>query len=218
MGNRAIVKQFGTDIGVYLHWNGGRDSVEAFLKYCEMRGFRGFDDSYGMARFCQVVGNFFGGGLSLGIERNVYMNANSSPGDNGIYEVKGWEIVGRYPKKPFEQRKYEMQKMLELIDSCQPRQDRLGKRYLRAKIVPTSQLRVGDTVYIYNDNAYDEPCSRSYKIVGIGEDVRRNGMNVKGIPYIDKWANGPDNINNYLTRPEYRATLKRRPKNGCRTE
>ena len=60
MGNRAIVKPEGKDIGVYLHWNGGIDSVTAFLKYCELKEHRGFDDSYGMARFCQVVGNLFG--------------------------------------------------------------------------------------------------------------------------------------------------------------
>lgn len=37
MGNRAIVKPEGKDIGVYLHWNGGIDSVTAFLKYCELK-------------------------------------------------------------------------------------------------------------------------------------------------------------------------------------
>ena len=35
MGNRAIIttqKDFDNNgIGVYLHWNGGRDSVQAFL-------------------------------------------------------------------------------------------------------------------------------------------------------------------------------------------
>ena len=55
MGNRAIIKPEGKNIGVYLHWNGGIDSVTAFLKYCELRGFRAFDDAYGMARFCQIV-------------------------------------------------------------------------------------------------------------------------------------------------------------------
>ena len=47
MGNRAVItnsKSFdvanSTDLGVYLHWNGGRDSVEAFLKYCKLKGYR----------------------------------------------------------------------------------------------------------------------------------------------------------------------------------
>ena len=47
MGNRAVITaslsndpQTSNDIGIYLHWNGGRDSVEAFLEYCKRRGFR----------------------------------------------------------------------------------------------------------------------------------------------------------------------------------
>ena len=71
MGNRSIIKPKDKNIGVYLHWNGGIDSVTAFLKYCELRRFRSLDDTYGMARFCQVVGNFFGGSLSIGIETDI---------------------------------------------------------------------------------------------------------------------------------------------------
>lgn len=72
MGNRAVIttaKEWAHGgIGVYLHWNGGLDSVEAFLKYCEMKGYRTPDrDCYGWARLCQVLGNFFGGSASVGI-------------------------------------------------------------------------------------------------------------------------------------------------------
>lgn len=31
MGNRAIITNKEKKVAVYLHWNGGRDSVEAFL-------------------------------------------------------------------------------------------------------------------------------------------------------------------------------------------
>ena len=96
MGNRAIVKPEGKNIGVYLHWNGGFDSVTAFLKYCELREFRSFDDSYGLARFCQVDGNFFGGDLSIGICGNIGESGMDAEGlDNGIYVVKDWKIVRR---------------------------------------------------------------------------------------------------------------------------
>ena len=48
MGNRAVIttkKEWQNDgIGVYLHWNGGRDSVEAFLTYCKMKGYRAPDE------------------------------------------------------------------------------------------------------------------------------------------------------------------------------
>ena len=64
MGNRAIITTKDKKIGVYLHWNGGLDSVNAFLKYCELKGYRSPDSSnYGFARLCQVIGNYFGSSL-----------------------------------------------------------------------------------------------------------------------------------------------------------
>lgn len=91
MGNRAFITNKDMEVGVYLHWNGGRDSVEAFLRYCDLRGFR--SDEYGIARFCQVVGNYFGGGLSIGVMPFRYWTAGD---DNGLYVVDRWKIVGRY--------------------------------------------------------------------------------------------------------------------------
>ena len=217
MGNRAIVKPVGQRIGVYLHWNGGRDSVEAFLKYCEMRGFRDFGgknaDGYGVARFIQVVSNFFGGALCVGLETGVDMDAATAAMlDNGIYEVDGWKIVARCPKGIREQREYKMQEMLEVIDAAQPREDRFGKRYLRAKEVPTENLRIGDTVYLYNENAYQEPKCKGWKVVGIGQKGKRvNGRDVGGVPYINRYPTlAENNINNYLTDKKYRATVKKR--------
>ncbi len=95
MGNRAVITTEEQKIGVYLHWNGGRDSVEAFLGACEDLGFRPPDqDCYGWARLCQVVGEFFGGdGLSVGISTLDELDCDN--GDNGLYIIKGWEIVGR---------------------------------------------------------------------------------------------------------------------------
>ena len=85
MGNRAIVKPEGKDIGVYLHWNGGIDSVTAFLKYCELKQYRGFDDEYGIARFTQVVGNFFGGGLvAVGI---AYLTVTAFKNGSNAFEI-----------------------------------------------------------------------------------------------------------------------------------
>jgi len=94
MGNRAVITTEDKEIGVYLHWNGGRESVEAFLAVCKELGHRSpEDDCYGWARLCQVVGNFFGGTTSLGIDR--YENLDTDNGDNGVYIIKNWEIIGR---------------------------------------------------------------------------------------------------------------------------
>lgn len=193
MGNRAIVKPVGKDIGVYLHWNGGIDSVTAFLKYCELKGFREFEDSYGMARFCQVVGNFFGGGLSIGIDTDIYENEEAAEWiDNGIYVVKGWNIVRRIGG--FEGREgYDLDEMLHEIDVRQPLTERLGD-FLDGIETDISEIKVGDTVFVQNYNGNYE----KYKVVGIGEDKVVNGRNVKGIPYVDKWGSGPHNPNNYI--------------------
>lgn len=119
MGNRAVITTEDRDIGVYLHWNGGRDSVEAFLTYCKIKGYRcPEDDYYGWARLCQVIGNFFGGELSVGIDK--YDRLDTDNGDNGVYIIKNWEIVGREFYEGNEQDVYDLLDTVLEINSCQP--------------------------------------------------------------------------------------------------
>lgn len=195
MGNRAVIKAQGNDNkSVYLHWNGGRDSVEAFLKYCELRGFRAFEDDYGMARFVQVVSNFLGAdGLSIGIHDGV-----ESYGDNGIYTVKGWEIVGREDYYE-EQYNYDLDEMLQEIDKAQPIKQQLGEDFFKAKTVKREDLIIGDTVLIQSHNGIFE----KLVVVGFGEEGKTiNGTDVSFKPYVNKYLNGgtyDKNINNYIT-------------------
>lgn len=193
MGNRAVIKPVGKNIGVYLHWNGGIDSVTAFLKYCELKGFRSFDDAYGMARFCQVVGNFFGGGLSVGIETDVSISKEYAEWlDNGIYVVKDWDIVEHlYSNEGREG--YDLNQMLKEIDKKQPPTERLYD-FLDAEEVNALDLKVGDLIFMHDYNGNYE----KHRVVGIGEDRFVNGKNVLGVPYVDKWYSGPKNPNNYL--------------------
>lgn len=206
MGNSAYIVQSGKHTGVYLHWNGGRDSVEAFLKYCELKGYRGFEDGYGLARFCQVVGNFFGGGLSLGIETDVYPTDENGC-DNGIYSVKGWKIVNRYHHGP-EQQNYDLWEMLQEIDEAQPQAEQFGPEFWKAKTVKVSEIRPGDTVF------YIDPLTgqcEKHICAGIGADQVVNGSNVLGIPYIDKHCNDgryDKNPNNYLRGDTYRVIFE----------
>ena len=128
MGNRAVIttkeNMDNNGIGVYLHWNGGRDSVRAFLKYCELKGYRApSEDNYGWARLCQVIGNFFGGGTSLGIDTVNHLDCNNY--DNGVYLIEGWEIVGRMYFDGEEQDYYELIKMLRSINDCMPESERI---------------------------------------------------------------------------------------------
>lgn len=40
MGNRAVITTPDKNLALYLHWNGGCDTVEPLLKYCELQGYR----------------------------------------------------------------------------------------------------------------------------------------------------------------------------------
>lgn len=120
MGNRAIITTEERKLCIYLHWNGGLDSVQAFLKYCQIMGFRSPDkDSYGWARLCQVIGNYFGpDGLSVGI--GLYEEYGKDWLDNGVYIIENWEIVGREFFEGEEQQVYDLPGMLQYINECQP--------------------------------------------------------------------------------------------------
>lgn len=136
MGNRAVItvsKELdvanSNDIGVYLHWNGGRDSVEAFLLYCKLRGYRSPEtDNFGWARLCQVIGNYFGGDLSIGIDRCCCLDCDNW--DNGVYVIENWEIVDRKYMRRMEQQNYRLADMILDIDEAQPKGERLAWRLL----------------------------------------------------------------------------------------
>lgn len=65
MGNRAFIYFKPQDMSLYLHWHGGAESVAAFLKCADEFGVY-HDDNF-PARLTQIIGNFFGGTLSLGL-------------------------------------------------------------------------------------------------------------------------------------------------------
>ena len=140
MGNRAVITtskstdiKNSTDIGIYLHWNGGRDSVQAFLKYCELKGYRSPEkDNYGWARLCQVIGNFFGGELSIGIDSCCSLDCDNW--DNGVYIIKDWKIVGRKYFDGIEQDNYNLKDMLFDINEAQPDGEKLDKKVIEAAV------------------------------------------------------------------------------------
>lgn len=200
MGNRAVITTKENwrngGVGIYLHWNGGRDSVEAFLKYCELKGFRSpSSDSYGMARLCQVIGNYFGGGLSVGI--NTLWNLDCDNFDNGVYIIDGWEIVDRAYFDGEEQNSYDLNEMLQDIDKSQPKEEQLGE-FLEKEEREIEDIKVGDEVYFIDYNGKVQ----HHTVEGIGEDRFVNGTNVKGIPYLD--SSYTYNIFNYLIDGNYR--------------
>ena len=92
MGNRAVIQMQGQDAGVYLHNNGGYDTIAPLLHVAKQYGIRG--DDYGIARLAQMLGNFFGGVLSLGV--HTIDNLDRDNGDNGTYLIdEKFNIINR---------------------------------------------------------------------------------------------------------------------------
>lgn len=207
MGNRAVIttqdNYNNNGIGIYLHWNGGRDSVEAFLDYCSLKGYRSPSaDNYGWARLCQVISNFFGGNSSIGIDTINNLDCNN--GDNGTYFIDGWHIVGRANFVGKEQNSYTRAEMLKAIDDAQPESEKLGG-LLTAKTVKRSELMPGDKIYLQN------PLDKKPEVVtviGCGQIPYCNGHKVFGIPFVDRYGKDREsqenNPNNYLFDEEYK--------------
>jgi len=105
MGNRAHIVFPDAQVAIYLHWNGGLESVVSFLDYLNEIGCA--DSQYGPARLCQIIGNFFGGTYSLGLtgapdlERETLDTLDH--GDNGVWIVglhEGkWQVQRHYFSK-----------------------------------------------------------------------------------------------------------------------
>jgi hypothetical protein len=118
MGNRAVIafkdESITKDLSpaIYLHWNGGRDSVEGFLAAAKKLALRS-DSSYAAARLAQVIGNYFGGTLSLGV--GVYSTLDTDNYDNGVYWVEDWEIVSREFQRHPEQQEYDLEEFTESV-------------------------------------------------------------------------------------------------------
>ena len=132
MGNRCVIttkKNFENNgVGIYLHWNGGRDSVEGFLKYCEMKWYREpTTDCYGWAYLVTTIGNFFGDGLSIGVD--TVNNLDCDNLDNGVYIIDGWKIVDRKYFNGTEQNAYNINDMIASINEQQPEHMQLKPKF-----------------------------------------------------------------------------------------
>lgn len=143
MGNRAVITTVGAkedDIGVYIHWNGGVESVEAFLTYCDLKGFRSPEtDCYGFAYLCTVIGNFFGDGLSLGVDKVGCLDTDNY--DNGVYYIKDWKIVSRsYKDEPVTTDKSHLFDFLLTLNTHQSANIRVSRedivRYCKENDIP----------------------------------------------------------------------------------
>ena len=192
MGNRAVITTKenwkNNGVGVYLHWNGGITSIKCFLEYCKLKGYRPPEtDCYGWARLCQVVGNFFGGDYSVGVD--TLSNLDCDNGDNGTYIIENWEIVDRkYECGCVDD--YDTTEFLIAIDEKMPECEQLSEDFITADTIATEDLKLGDVIF---DTTIDGQVFKA-NVVGFEEDEAH--------PIIDRYDKG--SWNNVLRKPFYR--------------
>lgn len=103
MGNRALIimekPEHGQEVpAIYVHWNGGVESVAAVCEVCRQRKFRSpdYDPSYAMARMVGVWHEFFGLDDPNGLGVVTY-DGRGDYGDNGVYLIgENWTIEEHY--------------------------------------------------------------------------------------------------------------------------
>ena len=95
MGNRAVVAFRGTADNapcLYLHWNGGRASVLAFLNVAKELQLEGNTD--GLHTLGEIIRTKFFDGSS--VYHDALARADVNNGDNGLYWIDPqWDIVAR---------------------------------------------------------------------------------------------------------------------------
>lgn len=95
MGNRAVItfSQFNSSPCIYLHWNGGRPSVEAFLQSAKDLGLKHINKDNQSEVFDKlahlIAKYYFGCEVGDTVYRRNYANADCDNGDNGVYIISG---------------------------------------------------------------------------------------------------------------------------------
>ena len=102
MGNRAVITASTsktTGAGIYVHWNGGIESVLAFLHVAKERDYRDptYDPTYAMARLCGLICEFFDLKSSTCVGIGQLKELDCDNRDNGVYVIgAGWTIKSRW--------------------------------------------------------------------------------------------------------------------------
>lgn len=138
MGNRAVIATEKKDLGIYLHWQGGRDSVEGFLEFCKRKNYPSPEYSQeGWARLIQVISNFMGSSVYVGL----YNELDTDNFDNGVYIIKNWKIVDRLFHEGAEQQEYPLEDFVKELNSKQPENFRLSEDQLPKLFTPENIKR-----------------------------------------------------------------------------
>ena len=111
MGNRAVIT-FNTARNapaIYLHWNGGRASVQAFIEAARALGLRHAPTTKAQAETMDslaelIARHFFRCNVGLTVYRQQYGSTDRDNGDNGVYLLgRDLSIVSRLYKTGIEE-------------------------------------------------------------------------------------------------------------------
>ena len=170
MGNRAVIAYKESPIALYLHWNGGMDSVKPLLDYCKIAGFPKPDEyGNGFTQLAATAMNFIGDSGSIILSKDVSSD-ELNPGDNGIYWVDGnWDIVERETYDGFiEQDAHDYWTMLIEWREVQGRATTIPFEMLASDPATVEDVSTGDSVYVR------APRNEWEKVV-VGEKYRMYG-------------------------------------------
>ena len=124
MGNRAVIAfesalSNENEQSIYLHWNGGRDSVEGFLKVAKELRIPGTEQ--GLIALAETIGtNFFNNHVESPTGMNVYLQeykvADTNNFDNGTYIIDSeWNITQRLIMEGSEQSSFNSNELANYI-------------------------------------------------------------------------------------------------------
>lgn len=149
MGNRAVIAHKGSPIAVYLHWNGGMDSVKPLLDYCKIAGFPAPSEyGDGFTQLATVAMNFVGDAGSV-ISAKDMTSEQLDPGDNGIYWIDNdWNIVERETYDGFaEQNVHDYWTMMIEWREVQGRGTAVPLHMLATDRATIEEVSTGDYIY-----------------------------------------------------------------------
>ncbi|AUI01352.1 hypothetical protein H2C43_07195 [Corynebacterium glutamicum] len=216
MSNNALLVANEADIGLYLHWNGGRDSIEAFLAYAAYAQLPPINENNDwLPPFITVLKNFFGNdgsGVYLEPVNQDYLDGIDY--DNGVYMLDDYEITERINPPAVEQDSHDLHDMLIKIDKAQPPVDQLGS-FLHGLETSVADLGVGDRVFLPRFSTFDKKLGRYriHTVLGFAENDPFNPMTsserFKGKPYVDMFDNQDNafNPNSYITTDTVRIVV-----------
>ena len=189
MGNRAVITEIGSAKGVYIHWNGGRDSVApiAFVAHNFVK------DMDGLEAFAFVAKCF---GLCPVVKDVSSLDCDN--GDNGVYFIKGGEIVGRAFVPDCEgwkeQSAYDFDEFVSQLNESLPKCYRNDREGL-AKFLASNPLV---DKWENRFNIYDEE-----KRLRVGDEVLYHGTWVKVVGY--RKSHDPINGSDRYGQPYFNA-------------